>query len=79
MPNGVSGIGQNGTGVDVWIAHAQFGGQFFPDAGSDDIAYRNTSHNLLFGTGSGGNNSIFQIQHTYANDARFTKAATRSS
>jgi hypothetical protein len=75
FPNGVSGIGQNGTGVDVWIAHAQFGGQFFPDAGADDIAYRNTSHNLLFGTGSGGNNSIMQIQHT-SQTMRVTKAAT---
>jgi hypothetical protein len=75
FPNGVSGIGQNGTGVDVWIAHAQFGGQFFPDAGADDIAYRNTSHNLLFGTGSGANNSIMQIQHA-TQTMRITKAAT---
>jgi hypothetical protein len=63
FPNGVSGIGQNGPGVDVWLAHGQYSGQFFPDLLSDDLAYRNTSHNLLFGTGAGGNNSIMQIVH----------------
>jgi hypothetical protein len=51
MPiTGPSGIGSGGAGADAWIAYVQIPGHWFTDSEAGDIAYRNTSGRLLFGT-----------------------------
>lgn len=49
---GASGIG-TGFGVNPWIAYAWGAGYWFSDAAAGDVAYRNISGSLRFGTTSG--------------------------
>lgn len=51
---GPSGIGSGGAGSNAWIGYAPANGNWFTDALTGDIAYRNTAGRLLFGN-SGGN------------------------
>lgn len=53
---GPAGIGTGGPGANAWIANVVAGGQWFDDAVSGDIAYRNTIGRLLFGAASGDAN-----------------------
>ncbi len=50
---GPSGIGTGGPGANPWIAYVQGGGQWFGDALAGDVAYRNQTGRLLFGTTAG--------------------------
>jgi hypothetical protein len=53
--SGSSGIGSGGSGVNPWIAYVSSNGDWFSgEAIIGDIAYRNTSGRLLFGTSSSG-------------------------
>jgi hypothetical protein len=53
---GPSGIGSSAPGSAPWIALASGNGYWFTDAVTNDIAYRNTSGRLLFGTSAGNAN-----------------------
>jgi hypothetical protein len=74
--DGPSGIGANGAGVDAWIGYVKTGAQYFPDALSGDVIYRNIYGNLRFGVGNGltVNSSMQIINSNYR--VRITKAAT---
>jgi hypothetical protein len=53
---GPSGIGASAPGSAPWIALASGNGYWFTDSVTNDIAYRNTSGRLLFGTSAGNAN-----------------------
>ena len=48
--SGPSGIGSGGPGVNAWMARASSSGEWFNNAISKDICYRNTVGRLLFGS-----------------------------
>ncbi len=54
MPTtGPSGIGNGGPGANAWVAYAQSNGNYFNNALTGDIVYRNTGGRLLWGNSSG--------------------------
>jgi len=50
---GASGIGSGGAGANAWLGYVAATGQWFTNAPTGDIAYRNTSGGLDFGNTSG--------------------------
>jgi collagen type VII alpha len=59
---GPSAIGTGGAGNNALVAYVPATGNYFTDAATGDIAYRNTTGNLLFGTSSGY--SQFEVHTT---------------
>ena len=61
MPtSGPSGLGSGGPGANPWIAYASAGGDYFQNANSGDIAFRNVGNALLFGN-DGGSNAAMRV------------------
>ncbi len=50
---GASGLGSGGAGNNAWIGYVQSTGEWYTNAPTGDIAYRNTSGGLDFGNTSG--------------------------